>query len=58
MINKEGSAEIVNFMTLGAEVLVLGCDHINHIVRMHNFFSNLFYSRAKIRQTEYIVMIG
>ena len=56
MINKVGSAEIVNFMTLGAEVL--GCDHINHIVRMHNFFSNLFYSRAKIRQTEYILMIG
>ena len=32
---KEGSTKIVNFMTLGAGVLVLGCGDISHIVKMH-----------------------
>ena len=35
MITKEGSTKIVNFMTPGAGVLVLGCGHISHIVTMH-----------------------
>ena len=32
---KEGSTKIENFMTTGAGVLVLGCGHISHIVKMH-----------------------
>ena len=30
-MTKEGSNKIVNFMTHGAMVLVLGCGHKNHI---------------------------
>ena len=47
MITKEWSTKIVNFMTPGAGVLVLGCGYISHIVKMHNFFKNLLlYSQA------------
>ena len=47
MMTKEGSTKIVNFMTPGAGVLVLGRGHINHIVKMHYFFKNLLlYSQA------------
>ena len=47
MMTKEGSTKIVNFMTPGAEVLVLGRGHISHIVKMHYFFKNLLlYSQA------------
>ena len=47
LINKEGSTKIVTFMTPGAGVLVLGCGHISHIVKMHYFFKNLLlYSQA------------
>ena len=35
MMTKEGSTQIVNFMTSGAVVLVLGRGHISHIVKMH-----------------------
>ena len=46
MMTKEGS-KIVNFMTPGAGVLVLGRGHISHIVKMHYFFKNLLlYSQA------------
>ena len=38
MINKEISTKIVNFMNPGAEDLVLGHDHMCHIVNMHYFF--------------------
>ena len=41
MMIKEGSTKIVNFMTPGAGVLVLGRGHISHIVKMHYFFKNL-----------------
>ena len=37
IITKEGSTKIINFMTPGAGVLVLGHDKINHIV--HNCYS-------------------
>ena len=58
MMTKEGSTKIVNFMTPGAGVLVLGCGHISHIVKMHYFFENLlFNSQALIRQTKYVVLI-
>ena len=35
MMNKEGSIKIVHFMTPWAGVLVFGCGHISHIVKMH-----------------------
>ena len=36
MMTKEGSTKIVNFMTSGAGIFVLGCGHIsNIIVKMH-----------------------
>ena len=35
MMTKEGSTKIVNFMTPGVGVLVLGRGHISHIVKMH-----------------------
>ena len=38
VLTKEGSTKIVNFMTPRAGVLVLGCGHISHIVKMHYFF--------------------
>ena len=47
MMTKEGSTKTVKFMTPGAEVLVLGCGHISHIVKLHYFFKNLLlYSQA------------
>ena len=58
MMTMERSTKIVNFMTPGAGVLVLGHGHISHIVKMHYFFKNLLlYSQAWIRQTKYIVMM-
>lgn len=51
------SAEVVNFMTSRAGVLVLGPGHISHTVKINYFFLNLlFYPQAYIRQTEAIVM--
>ena len=38
MMSKEGSTEIVNFMTPGTGVLVLGHGLINHTVKIHHFF--------------------
>ena len=37
-MTKEGSTKIVDFMTPGAGILVLGCGHICHIGKMHYFF--------------------
>ena len=46
-MTKEGSTKIVNFITPGAAVLLLGCDHISHIVKMPYFFKNLLlYSQS------------
>ena len=46
-MTKEGSNKIVNFMTPGTEVVLLGRGHINHIVKKHVFFKNLlFYFQA------------
>ena len=57
MMTTERSTKIVNFMTTGTGVLVLGRTHISHIVKIHYFFKNLFlYSQAQIRQTKYIIM--
>ena len=47
MMTKEGFIKIVNFMTPGAGVLVLGRGHISHNVNLHYFFNNLLlYSGA------------
>ena len=58
MMTMEGCTTIVNFMTPGTGVLVLGRSHISHMVKMHNFPKNLLYSQASIRQTKYIIMIN
>ena len=59
MMTEEGSTKIVNFMTPGAEVLVLRCGHKNDIVKIHYIFKNLLlYSQAQIRQQEGIVMMS
>ena len=50
-MTKEGSTLIVNFMTLGTGVLVLGRGHINHIVKMHYFFKILPFFLPGIEQT-------
>ena len=58
MITSEGSTKIVNIMTPGAGVLVLGRGHICHKVKLHYFFQNLLlYSQALIRQTKSTVMM-
>ena len=58
MITKEGFTKIVNFICPGPWVLVLGCGHISHMVKMHYFLKNLLlYSQAQIRQTKYIVIM-
>ena len=38
--------KILNCITPGTGVLMLGvaCDHVSHIVKMHFFFENLFFS--------------
>ena len=41
MITKEWSTEIVNFITPGAGVLVLGRGHISFIMKMDHFFKTL-----------------
>ena len=47
MMTKIGSTKIVNFMTPGAGVLVLGRGHISHLMKIHYFFTNLIlYSEA------------
>ena len=46
MMTKEGSTKIVTFITLGAGVLVLGRDHISHIVKMSYYFKNLLYPKT------------
>ena len=54
LINKEGSTKIVTFMTPGAGVLLLGCGHLSHIVKMYYFFKNLL---PVIDQTNYVYSI-
>ena len=58
-MTKEGSTKIINFMIPGAGVLVLGCDHISHIVKMQNFMIKFIslLCQALIRQNKCIVMI-
>ena len=46
MMTKKGSTKIVNFMTSGTEVFVLGCVHVSYVVKMHYFFKNLLFFQA------------
>ena len=47
MMTKIGSTKIVNFMTPGAGVLVLGRGNISYLMKMHYSFKNLLlYSQA------------
>ena len=47
MMSKEVYTKIVDFMTLGAGVLVLERGHISHMVKTHYFIKNLLlYSQA------------
>ena len=58
MMTEEGSTKIVNFITPGTWVLVLGRGHISHIVKMHFSFKNrLLYSKTTFRQTKSIVLM-
>ena len=51
MMTKEGSTKTVNSITPGTGVLVLGCDHISHIVKKHFLFKTLLlYSQAQTNQ--------
>ena len=45
MMTKEGSTKIINFNTPMAEVLMLGCGHINH------FSECVLYSTLSIYST-------
>ena len=51
MTTREGSNKIVNYMTAGAEVPVLGCGHTACQVKMHYSFENLLYSWSPVRQS-------
>ena len=51
IMTKLGSTKIVNFMTPGAGVHVLGCGHISNIVEMRYFFQIYFSLLQGIVQT-------
>ena len=59
IITKEGSTQIVNFMTIWVWILVLGCGYIiRFIVKMHYFFKMLLlYTQAQNSQTASKVMM-
>ena len=44
MMTNEGSTTIVNYMTPGSGVFVLGRGHTSHILKMHNSFKNLLFN--------------
>ena len=44
MMNKEGSALIVDTMTPNVVVRVLDCGHIVYVVKMHYFFTKKFFT--------------
>ena len=53
-MTKEGHTEIVNFMTPGAGVLMIGHGHTRLTLKMHD--KSILYSQTWIRQTKCIVM--
>ena len=56
-MTEEGSTKMVNFMTSGTGVLVLGRGYINYIVKMHYFFKNSSSLFLGIEQSKYTVMM-
>ena len=57
MMTKEGSTKFINIMTPRTGVLVFECDHISHIVNMHDFFKNLlFFVWAEMRPAKRVVV--
>ena len=57
MMTTERSTKIVNFMTPGAGVLVLGHGHIIYIVKCIISLNLLLYSEEKNRQTKCKIMM-
>ena len=59
MMTKQGSTLIVNFMTHGTGILVLGSGHASHTVKcMHDFLENLLlYFGTWNRQIKYKVIM-
>ena len=56
MMTKEWSTKIANFIDSKVGVVVLGCGHINHILKMYNLFKNhLLYLGTCIRETKHII---
>ena len=56
--DQEGSIKIVNFMTLGAGVLVLRRGRVSHIVKMHYFFKyRPVFAGARFKLTKCMVMM-
>ena len=51
MMTKERSTKIVNYMTPGAGVLMLGHGHISHIRKIHYFFKKSSSLLLGIEQT-------
>ena len=50
MMTKQGSTNIINSMTQGAGVLVLGRGHINHLVKIFHYKSSLPYGIIQTNQ--------
>ena len=57
MMTKEGSTKIINFMTQGAGVLVLGLVHISYIVKNHYFFKKIFFSSPRHRRDKVSIQV-
>ena len=59
LMNDEGSAKFVHFMTPGVGINVLRCRYMSNIVKKNYFFKNLLaYSQALIKHTECKVMMS
>ena len=46
MMTKEEFTKIVNFITPWAEIVYLGCGHIDDIVKMLNFIRIVYYTHG------------
>ena len=58
MMTNERVYQNCKFHDPGLGVLVLGCGHISHVVKMHFFFKKrLLSSQAQIRQTKYLELM-
>ena len=51
MMIKEGSTQIVNFMTTGAGVLVLGRSHMSFIYMIYTLYEYVLFSTLSIYST-------